>query len=121
MRVTLLAVVVLSAACSPTRAALRPEANAFAVRDCLKTAYEALARAETDADGHRVRAQLETREALRALDELGRLARTVPYEGPPSMAVALELLELSLPKMTSNARAQAHAQRAVEELRAVVR
>jgi len=48
------------AGCAP-RSIIRHDAGAFAVRDYLKTAYETLASAETDGDGHRIRAQLETR------------------------------------------------------------
>lgn len=122
MRPTLFAAVVLFAGCAtPTRTALRPEASAFAVRDYLQTAYETLALAETDTDGHRVRAQLETREALSALGELGGGTRPVPYDGPPTMSVALELLELSAPKVVHNRDAHEHTLKAVAELRAAVR
>jgi len=121
MRPTLFAALLLFAACTPTRTALRPEASAFAVRDYLKTAYETLALADSDADGHRVRAQLETREALSALGELGTSARSVPYDGPPTMSVALELLELSAPKVAHNPHAHEHTLKAVAELRAALR
>jgi hypothetical protein len=107
-------------ACASSHRALRSDANSFAVRDYLKTAYETLASAETDTDGHRVRAQLETRAALDALGDLGSSARLVPYDGPPSMSVALELLEESAPKVAHNPDAHQHTLKAVAELRAAV-
>lgn len=108
-------------ACSSTSSAVRADVGAFAVRDYLKTAWETLSLSETDTEGHRVRAQLATRAAIDALgDELGGPARRVPFDGPPSMSVALELLERSEPQMSQNAAAQAHARRAVAELRAAL-
>jgi hypothetical protein len=121
MRTLTFVTLFLLSACTPTRTALRPEASGFAVRDYLKTAYETLASAETDTDGHRVRAQLETREALSALGELGLSARSVPYDGPPTMSVALELLEQSAPKVVHNPDAHQHTLKAVAELRAALR
>jgi hypothetical protein len=108
------------AACAP-RAIIRHDAGAFAVRDYLKTAYETLAIAETDGDGHRIRAQLETRAAIDALGELGGPSKRVPYEGPATLAVALELLERTEPQMTQNVLAQTHVTRALAELRAALR
>lgn len=122
MRLLVLVFAVLGlAGCSASHSAVRHDAGAWAVRDYLKTAYQTLAIAETDTDGHRVRAQLETRAAIDALGELGGPARVVPYDGPPSLSVALELLEHSTPRLQGNPLAQAHAQRAVAELQAALR
>lgn len=122
MRTLVLAALLGFTACTAsTTSALRPEASSFAVRDYLKTAYETLASAETDTDGHRVRAQLETRAALDALGELSSPARVVPYDGPPTMSVALELLEQSAPKVLHNRDAHEHTLKAVAELRAALR
>lgn len=117
----LLAVVVSFVSCSSSRLAVKPEASAFDARDYLKTAYETLVSAETDTGGHRIRAQLETRAALEALGEETRHARQVPYDGPPSMEVALELLQASEPQMTQNVLARTHTQRALAELRAALK
>jgi len=108
------------AGCAP-RSIIRHDAGAFAVRDYLKTAYETLASAETDGDGHRIRAQLETRAAIEALGGLDGPLRWVPYEGPATLAVALELLERTEPQMTQNVLAQTHVTRALVELRAALR
>jgi hypothetical protein len=91
--------------------------GAFDVRDYLDTAYETLVAAETDVAGHRIRAQLETRAALAALGALGAATRTVPYAGPPTMAVALELLEHTEPQLAQHPAAQLHTLRALAELR----
>jgi hypothetical protein len=103
--------------CTSTRAVVRHEAGAFSVRDYLETAWGALAQAETDTGGHRIRAQVETRAALDVLGELNLPVRKVPFTGPPTLAVALELLEYSEPELTSNQGAHLHTQRALEELR----
>lgn len=122
MRLLVLTSMVLGlAGCSASHSSVRHDAGAWAVRDYLKTAYQTLAVSETDTDGHRVRAQLETRAAIDALGDLGGPARVVPFEGLPSMAVALELLEHSTPRLQANPLAQAHAQRAVAELKAALR
>jgi hypothetical protein len=121
MRHALFVALVGLAACTPSQLEVRPDAvSTFDVRDYLKTALETLVSAETDTGGHRIRAQLETRAALEALGDEARLARAVPYRGPPSMEVALELLERSEPRMTQNVLARTHAQRAVAELRAAL-
>ncbi len=117
MRHFLFVAMLVLSGCSSTRAVVRHERGAFAVRDYLKTAYETLAIAETDTGGHRIRAQLETRAAIEALGDLGGPTKRVPYEGPPTLAVALELLERSEPDMTQNVLAHTHAQRALAELR----
>ena len=116
MRLTLLSMLFLCG-CTSTSAILRDEAGAFSVRDYLKTAFETLTAAETDTGGHRIRAQLETRAALDALDEGGVPERAVPFEGPPTLAVALALLEHSAPELAENTVAQVHAQNALAELR----
>jgi hypothetical protein len=100
-----------------TAAVQHHQPGTFSVHDYLKTAYDTLLVAETDTDGHRVRAQLETRAALDALDDRSVSPRRVPYEGPPSLAVALELLERSEQETTQNVLAQTHARRAAAELR----
>ncbi|MBL8916208.1 MAG: hypothetical protein JNM17_36245 [Archangium sp.] len=94
----------------------RHEPGLFSVRDYLKTAYDTLLVAETDTDGHRIRAQLETKAALEALDDAVPVRR-VPFSGPPTMAVALELLERSEQETTQNVLAQTHTRRAAAELR----
>jgi hypothetical protein len=106
-------------ACAP-RSVVRREAGAFAVRDYLKTAWETLALADTDGDGHRIRAQLETRAAIESLGELGAPTRRVPFEGPATLAVALELLECTEPQVTQNVLAHRHVSLAVAELRAAL-
>ncbi|MFT3706285.1 MAG: hypothetical protein QM817_01335 [Archangium sp.] len=100
-----------------TTAVQHHEVGTFSVRDYLKTAYDTLLVAETDTEGHRVRAQLETRAALDALEDLSTSPRRVPYSGPPTLAVALELLERSEQETTQNVLAQTHARRAAAELR----
>lgn len=105
----------LFAGCATTSVE-RHAPGTFSVRDYLKTAYDTLLVADTDTDGHRIRAQLETRAALEALqDDLP--VRRVPFSGPPSMAVALELLERSEQETTQNVLAQTHTRRAAAELR----
>ena len=101
-----LALLLLLSGCSTTQVVIRHEAGAFSVRDYLKTAYETLAEAETDTGGHRIRAQLET-----------LAPRMVPFEGPPTLAVALALLEHSEPELQSNGAALDHTRRALQELR----
>jgi hypothetical protein len=96
---------------------LRADASDFTARDGLKTAYQALQEAETDTGGHRIRAQLETRAALEALGPLRLPAREVPFTGPPTLAVALALLERSARQLSHNPRAQEHTLRALAELR----
>lgn len=107
----------LLAACSANRSALRDEKGSYSARDYLQTAFETLTDAETDTGGHRIRAVVETRAALERLDDGGVRARRVPYEGPPSLSVAFELLQRSEPELPPRSRAQEHAQRALEELR----
>lgn len=121
MRHASLALLVLFAGCTSSRPLIRPDAGAFSVRDYLQTAWETLGEAETDSGGHRIRAQRETRAALELLGEAGLAPRKVPSEGPPTLAVALELLEHSAPELAQNGPAQLHAQRALAELRAVVK
>lgn len=121
MRHAALVLLLLLVGCSSSRAVVRHEAGAFSVRDYLQTAFETLGEAETDSGGHRVRAQLETRAALEGLGESGLRARKVPYEGPPTLAVALELLEHSAPEMPQDGPAHLHAQRALGELRQAVK
>jgi hypothetical protein len=41
----------------------------------------------------------------------------VPFDGPPTLAVALALLEHSEPGLASNSTAQGHARKALAELR----
>ncbi len=103
--------------CTSNAVVIRSEAGAFSARDYLQTAYETLVVAETDTSGHRIRAQLETRAALEALGERGGGERKVPFEGPPTLSVALALLEHTEPEMTQNVLALTHARRALAELR----
>lgn len=109
------------AACTPSRATVRVGDGAYSASDYLRTAYQALNEAETDVDGHRVRAQLQAKAALRALPDGGFRARLVPYEGPATLAVALELLERSTLHLAERDAAREHAQLALLELRQVVR
>ena len=117
---SLLCLVVLIGSSCATPSVERHAPGTFSVRDYLKTAYDTLLVAETDTGGHRVRAQLETRAALAALDGDPNPPRRVPYAGPPSLAVALELLERCEHESTTNVIAQTHTQRAVAELRQAV-
>lgn len=113
-----LALLLLLTGCSTTQVVIRHEAGAFSVRDYLKTAHDTLAEAETDTGGHRIRAQLETRAALDLVDDQSSLApRPVPFEGPPTLAVALALLEHSEHDLQSNGAALDHTRRALKELR----
>jgi hypothetical protein len=110
----------LAACAAPS--AIRVEDHTFTAADYLKSAVDTLARAETDADGHRIRAQIETKAALDAINELGGSTRSVPFVGPPTFSVALELLvrseaELEWPKSQV---ALAHTRRAEDELRAAL-
>ncbi|MFZ5441245.1 MAG: hypothetical protein ACOZQL_14650 [Myxococcota bacterium] len=121
MRLLLAFVLVLFPACASSRLAVQPAAGSFDARDYLKTAYETLVSAETDTGGHRIRAQLETRAALDALGDDARHARLVPFDGPPSMEVALELLQASEQQVTQNVLARTHTQRALAELKAALK
>src|SRR4051812_10421070 len=104
-----LALLLLLSGCSTTQVVIRHDAGAFTVRDYLKTAYETLAEAETDAGGHRIRAQLETRAALDLVVGTSSLPmRAVPFEGPPTLAVALALLEHSEADLEQNGEALDH-------------
>jgi hypothetical protein len=112
-----LALLFLLSGCSTTQVVIRHEAVAFSVRDYLKTAYETLAEAETDTGGHRIRAQLATRAALDLLaDDTSLAPRLVPFEGPPTLAVALALLEHSEPELQSNGAALDHTRRALLDI-----
>lgn len=113
----LIALLLVLSGCTSTRALVRHEAGTFSVRDYLKTAYQTLGEAETDAGGHRIRAQLETRAALDLMGDFSVAPRAVPFEGPPTLAVALELLEHSERGVRQNQAAHVHTTRAVAELR----
>lgn len=115
MRSLLCLIALMFAGCATTSVE-RHAPGTFSVRDYLKTAYDTLLVAETDTDGHRIRAQLETKAALEALDDELPLRR-VPFSGPPTLAVALELLERSEQETTQNVLAQTHTRRAAAELR----
>jgi uncharacterized iron-regulated protein len=104
---SMFAVLILVSSSCATPAVVRSEPGLFTVRDYLKTAYDTLLVAETDTNGHRIRAQLETRAALQALDDAA----------PAALAVALELLERSQQEATQNVLAQTHTTRAAAELR----
>ncbi|HEY0882013.1 MAG TPA: hypothetical protein VGD87_10810 [Archangium sp.] len=102
--------------CAGSRSVVRDERGGYSARDYLQTAFDTLSEAETDTNGHRIRAAVETRAALERLDDRAR-PRRVPYEGEPSLAVAFELLQRSEPELPPRSAAQQHAQRALEELR----
>jgi len=88
----------------------------FSARDYLQTALETLAAADPDVGGHRLRAQLETKAALEVLGE-GAASRAVPYDGPPRLEVALELLERCEAARSVDEAALHHARQAADELR----
>ncbi|MGV3622946.1 MAG: hypothetical protein ACO1OB_19155 [Archangium sp.] len=104
--------------CAAGRVAMVPEGS-YSQRDYLKTAYETLQNADTDTEGHRIRAQLATRAALQALDD-GELGRSVPFEGQPSMAVARELLQRVAPMPTDASPVAENTRRALNELNAAL-
>lgn len=109
--------------CATTNASLGSvPPGVYGARDYLKTAWETLGRADTDTNGHRVRAERETRAALENLGEVSMPARAVPFVGPPTLAIALDLLEhgeIEMQRMCSND-ALVHTRRAAEELRAAI-
>lgn len=108
--------------CASNRTTVRHDARAFSGRDYLKTAYETLLAAETDTEGHRVRAMLDTRAALAVLGaEQCTVDRKVAFDGPPTLAVALELLEYSEQETKQNPLAHSHLKRALTELRAALK
>ena len=112
----------LATGCATTSSIATTQPGLFGARDYLKTAWETLRKAETDTEGHRVRAERETRAALEELGDASMPARKVPFTGPPSLAVALELLEHSEVEMSrvfSND-ALVHTRRAADELRAAI-
>ena len=117
MRSPKLALILFCSGCASNQVVIRHEAGAFSVRDYLKPAYETLGEAETDTGGHRIRAQLETRAALEGLGESSLPTRAVPFEGPPSMAVARALLEHSVASLPPEGGPRVHTQRALNELR----
>jgi hypothetical protein len=76
--------------------ALRPSPDVtYSVRDYLSTALQALSEADPDLEGRRSLAERETKAALADLVDGHLSARAVPYDGPPCLEVALELLERS--------------------------
>jgi hypothetical protein len=107
---------------SVSKVVINDKASAFSVSDYLKTAYDTLLEAETDTGGHRIRAQLETRAALDLLANTSVTPRSVPFEGPPSLAVALVLLEKSEHDLKHEDAAPAldATRRALKELRAAL-
>lgn len=111
-------VLLMLSSCAAGRVATVPD-GAYSQRDYLKTAYETLQVAETDTNGHRIRAQLATRAALQALDD-DELARSVPYSGPPSLAVARELLQRVAPMPTDTSPVAEQTRRALLELNAAL-
>lgn len=118
------ALFLLLAGCATTssRVVINDKAGAFSVNDYLKTAYDTLLEAETDTGGHRIRAQLETRAALDLLANTSVPPRSVPFEGPPTLAVALALLERSEHDLRREDAAPAldATRRAVKELKAAL-
>ncbi len=93
--------------------------DVFSTRDYLATALETLASADPDAEGRRALAERETRAALNDLVDGHLHSRPVPYEGPPRLEVALELLERSEATLTATKSSDAleHTRRAAEALR----
>lgn len=122
MRCLVLAVVSALSGCASSRAVIRHEEGAFSARDYLKTAYETLLKAETDTGGHRIRALLDTRAALAVLGtERCVRERKVAFDGPPTLAVALELLEYAEQELRQNTLAHSHLQSALSELRTALK
>lgn len=107
----------LVTACAHT--ALRTEDTSYSSRDYLATALETLTAADPDVHGLRVQAQLETKAALEQLMDGATSHRPVPYDGPPRLEVALELLERSEGALTKTGDAEAleHTRRAAQSLR----
>lgn len=99
--------------------AIKVADGSYSQRDYLKTAYETLQNSDTDTDGHRIRAQLATRAALQSLDDRD-LGRAVPFEGPPSMAVARELLQRVTTSPTDGSPVAENTRRALMELNAAL-
>lgn len=99
--------------------ALRTDDTRFTTRDYLATALETLTASDPDVAGLRVRAQLETKAALEQLMDGATSHRVVPYDGPPRLEVALELLERSEGALSASgeARALEHTRRAAQSLR----
>lgn len=93
--------------------------ESFSARDYLQTALDTLAAADPDVGGHRLRAQLETKAALEVLGDVAA-SRTVPYDGPPRLEVALELLERCEAARSVDEQALQHARQAATELRAAL-
>ena len=124
MRNAILAFVLALTGCATasSRVVIKDQSSAFSVNDYLKTAYDTLLEAETDTAGHRIRAQLETRAALDLLANTSVAPRSVPFEGPPTLAVALALLERSEADLAHENAAPAldATRRAVKELRAAL-
>ncbi|MBM4780480.1 MAG: hypothetical protein GQE15_22480 [Archangiaceae bacterium] len=107
----------LVTACAHT--ALRTEDVNYSSRDYLATALETLTASDPDVHGLRVQAQLETKAALEQLVDGATSHRVVPYDGPPRLEVALELLERSEGALTKTGDAEAleHTRRAAQSLR----
>ena len=119
------ALVLLLSGCATTavsKVVIDDTTGAFSVNDYLKTAYDTLLEAETDTGGHRIRAQLETRAALELLVNSSVAPRSVPFEGPPTLAVAYALLVRSERDLRREDAAPAldATRRALAELRAAL-
>jgi hypothetical protein len=108
-----LVVLLVLSGCAHT--ALRAD-ETFSARDYLQTALETLAASDPDVGGHRLRAQLETKAALEVMGDVGA-SRSVPYDGPPRLEVALELLERCEAARAVDEQALQHARMAAAELR----
>ncbi len=107
----------LLSACAHT--ALRTDDASYSTRDYLATALETLTESDPDVQGLRVQAQRETKAALEQLMDGATSHRRVPYDGPPRLEVALELLERSEGALTKTGDAEAleHTRRAAQTLR----
>lgn len=99
--------------------ALRTDDANYSSRDYLATALETLTESDPDVQGLRVQAQRETKAALEQLMDGATSHRRVPYDGPPRLEVALELLERSEGALakTGDAEALEHTRRAAQTLR----
>jgi hypothetical protein len=93
--------------------------ESFSGRDYLHTALQTLASADPDLEGRRALAEKETRAALDDLSDGHLSSRAVPYDGPPRLEVALELLERSEQALTQARATDAleHTRRAAEAVR----
>lgn len=118
MRSLILLLLFVLGGCAHSALRVTPD-DAFSGRDYLATALQTIAAADPDVEGRRALAEKETRAALEDLLDGHLRHRAVPFDGPPRLEVALELLERSELALTE-ARANdalEHTRRAAEAIR----